>query len=150
MEYKRISFTSCLSSFHWTFFFLIPMQSYYPLFACIDDGSSSCYCWANAERAATLLRLHEELPMRAFESSGCTLKWAGITKSSWKTTMYHLEKMLKKHRRIVVKNHGSMVDSSYQDLNVSVSSDDDLSSSDDNLLKFIIFHACFGTFWVSL
>jgi hypothetical protein len=88
--------------------------------------------------------------MRAFESSGCTLKWVGITKSSWKTTMYHLEKMLKKHHRIVVKNHGSMVDSSYQDLNVSVSSDGDLSSSDDNLLKFIIFHACFGTFWVSL
>lgn len=120
----------------------IPLASFV-----LDDGSSSCYCWANAERAATLLRLHEELPMRAFESSGCTLKWVGITKSSWKTTMYHLEKMLKKHHRIVVKNHGSMVDSSYQDLNVSVSSDGDLSSSDDNLLKFIIFHACFGTFW---
>ncbi|KAJ6404838.1 hypothetical protein OIU84_012918 [Salix udensis] len=120
----------------------IPLASFV-----LDDGSSSCYCWANAERAATLLRLHEELPMRAFESSDCTLKWVGIKKSSWKTTIYHLERMLKKHHRIVVKNHGSMVDSSYQDLNVSVSSDDDLSSSDDNLLKFIIFHACIGTFW---
>ncbi|KAF9687595.1 hypothetical protein SADUNF_Sadunf02G0109700 [Salix dunnii] len=120
----------------------IPLASFV-----LDDGSSSCYCWANAERAATLLRLHEELPMRAFESSGCTLKWVGINKSSWKTTIYHLERMLKKHHRIVVKNHGSLVDSSYQDLNVSVSSDDDLSSSDDNLLKFIIFHACIGTFW---
>ncbi|CAK7347604.1 unnamed protein product [Dovyalis caffra] len=113
----------------------------------LDDGSSSCYCWANAERAATLLRLHEELPMRAFESSGCTLKWVGTDKSSWKTTMGHLARILKKHKRIIVKNHGSMVDSSYQDLTVSVSSDDDISSSDENLVKFIIFHACFGTFW---
>ncbi|KAI5395075.1 hypothetical protein KIW84_061616 [Lathyrus oleraceus] len=37
------------------------------------DGSSSCCCWANAERAATLLRLQEE-----------------------PTTSYHLGRILKK------------------------------------------------------
>ncbi|KAI5398082.1 hypothetical protein KIW84_063763 [Lathyrus oleraceus] len=39
----------------------------------LDDGSSSCCCWANAERSATLLRLQEE-----------------------PTTSYHLGRILKK------------------------------------------------------
>ncbi|XP_037493187.1 CST complex subunit CTC1 isoform X2 [Jatropha curcas] len=113
----------------------------------LDDGSFTCCCWANAERAATLLRLHEELPPRAFESSGCTLKWVGINKSCWKSTMFHLDRILRKHGRITVRNYGSIIESSYQDLKVSVSSENSLSSSDENLLKFIVLNACFGTFW---
>lgn len=116
---------------------------------CVDDGSSPCCCWANSERAATLLRLYEDFPLSAFESSGWTLKWVRKGDDACSATMYHLERILKNHDRITVKNFGSMFDSSYQDLAVSVSSDNALSSHDENLLKFIIFNACFSKFWVS-
>ncbi|KAK7313892.1 hypothetical protein VNO77_39096 [Canavalia gladiata] len=90
----------------------------------LEDGSSSCCCWANAERAAALLRLHEEV-----------------------TTSYHLGRLLKKHERVTVKNHGLCIDYPYQDLVVSVTSGNALCSSDENLLKSIIFNACVGRIW---
>ncbi|XP_065847135.1 CST complex subunit CTC1 isoform X2 [Euphorbia lathyris] len=113
----------------------------------LDDGSSMCCCWANAESAATLLRLHDELPARAFGSSGCKLKCVGIEKGCWKSTMFHLERILRKHDKIILRNTGLILDSPCQDLTVSVSSDDFLSISDENLLKFIISNACVGTLW---
>lgn len=117
---------------------------------CADDGSSPCCCWANDERAATLLRLYEEFPQSASENSDWTLKWTRKNNNAWCSTIYHLERILNNHHRIVVRNYGSMFDSSYQDLAVSVSSDNALSSYDENLLKSIVFNACFSKFWVSL
>ncbi|KAK7405405.1 hypothetical protein VNO78_06677 [Psophocarpus tetragonolobus] len=90
----------------------------------LEDGSSSCCCWASAERAATLLRLHEEL-----------------------STSHHLGRILKNHKRITVKNHGLYIDAPYQNLIVSVTSGNALCSSDENLLKLIIFNACVGAIW---
>ncbi|KAG6674780.1 hypothetical protein I3842_15G062100 [Carya illinoinensis] len=113
----------------------------------LDDGSSSCRCWANAKRASTMLRLHEKLPQRAFESSDWTQKWAGIDDNACSSAIHHLERIFKNHDRITVKNFGSMFDSSYQDLAVSTSSDNGLSALDESLLKFMILNASFSSSW---
>ncbi|KAJ4838269.1 hypothetical protein Tsubulata_022910 [Turnera subulata] len=114
-------------------------------FACVDDGSSLCCCWANAERAAALLSLHGQLTPSVLDCGAHSLKWVGKDKSLWKSKLHHLERILKKHDRITVKNYGSMTDSAYQNLTVSTSSDDLLSCLDEDLLKIMIFNACSST-----
>lgn len=115
----------------------------------VDDGSSSCCCWANAERAATLLRLHEKLPQRTFDSNDWRLKGFKTDNSVCNSIIFQLERILKNHDRITVKNYGSFFDSSNQDLAVSVSSENALSSSDESFIKLVVYNACFGTLWVS-
>ncbi|XP_024017077.1 CST complex subunit CTC1 [Morus notabilis] len=112
----------------------------------LDDGSFPCCCWANAERASTLLKLHEELPKGAYKSNVWTLKGFKMDNTRY-TIRYHLERILEKHDTITVKNFGSLFDSSCQDLVVSVSSDNTLSGSDENFLRYVVFNACFGPFW---
>ncbi|OMO74877.1 CST complex subunit CTC1-like protein [Corchorus olitorius] len=114
----------------------------------LDDGSSSCYCWANAERAATLLRLHE-LQSSAFEASDCIEKWVGIRKTSWSSTVNHFQRFLEKHGKIIVKNTRSISDSFDQDFAVSVSSGKALNDLDEDLylLISVIFKACINRFW---
>lgn len=121
---------------------------FHSLSSALDDGSFPSCCWANAERAATLLKLHEELPKGACESNVWMFKGFGSDNTRY-TIRYHLERILENHERITVKNFGSLFDSSCQDLAVSVSSDNILSGSDENFLKFVVFNACIGTFWVS-
>lgn len=132
--------SSCFPIYDWQFFgFSFPF---------VDDGSSSCCCWADAERAATLLRLHEKHP-RAFASNDWTLNGTEKENSACSTNISRLERILKNYNRITVKNYGSLFDSSYQDLAVSVSSDNALSSSDERFVKSLVFNACFGTQQVS-
>ncbi|KAF3446226.1 hypothetical protein FNV43_RR11405 [Rhamnella rubrinervis] len=113
----------------------------------LEDGSSSCCCWANAERAATLLRLHEKLPQRTFGSNDWGQKGFETDNSVCSPITFQLERILKNHDRITVKNYGSFFDSSYQDLAVSVSSENALSTSDESFLKLVVYNACFGTLW---
>lgn len=120
-------------------------------FTFLDDGSSSCFCWANSNRAAALLRLHEKLPQTTSARSGWTLNCAGKDGNACSSTICRLESIFKNHDRITVKNYGSMFDSSCQDLVVSTSpASAALSISDENILKSIILNASFGTSWVSL
>ncbi|XP_062097662.1 CST complex subunit CTC1 isoform X2 [Humulus lupulus] len=113
----------------------------------LDDGSSPCFCWANAERATSLLRLHEELPKKVHERNNWTLKGVGTDNNTCGTISYHLGRILENHDRITVKNFGSLFDSSYQDLVVSVSPENALGGSDENFLKSVVMNACFGTSW---
>ncbi|XP_010244105.1 PREDICTED: CST complex subunit CTC1 isoform X2 [Nelumbo nucifera] len=110
----------------------------------LDDGSSSFYCWANAKRAATMLRLYEKISDKALNSSCWRLKRTQTDKAT-STAIYYLDKILSKYNRIIVKNCGAALDSPCQDLTFSVTSDNVFSSSDENLLKFIILNACGGS-----
>ncbi|KAG6591357.1 CST complex subunit CTC1, partial [Cucurbita argyrosperma subsp. sororia] len=112
----------------------------------LDDGSSRCNCWTSGERAAALLRLHDPLPHLAFKNIDWTLKWTGMTRNSRATASYHLGRVLKNHGRIIVRSCGSILDS-YQDLDISLASDDTLSSADESLLKFILVNSCLGAIW---
>ncbi|XP_068656334.1 CST complex subunit CTC1 isoform X2 [Aristolochia californica] len=109
----------------------------------LDDGSSSCSCWADAENATALLRLNET-SSKVFNDSCCSLKWTNINKTL-KTTGNLLEKMLNKHQRVTVKKYRKLLDSTSLDLMFSVDSSKELSSHDENLLKFVILNACCGS-----
>ncbi|KAI8549836.1 hypothetical protein RHMOL_Rhmol06G0056300 [Rhododendron molle] len=111
----------------------------------IDDGSSSWCCWTNSEKAAILLRLHEEF---SHENHTRSTRGSKITRvDEARGPLRHLDKILQKHGRVIVKNYGSMFDSSAQDLTFSVTSNTIFSSSDEDLLKFLILKACFSTLW---
>ncbi|XP_056167763.1 CST complex subunit CTC1 isoform X2 [Syzygium oleosum] len=118
-----------------------------PIAGFVVDGSSLCFCWANADRASTLLRLNEKLPTTALESTNWTLKWVGKEKNASRTSAYYVDRFLKKHVKITVKNCGSMLDSSRQDLMFSVGSHDVLSNFEEDILKYILFNASFATDW---
>ncbi|VFQ65686.1 unnamed protein product [Cuscuta campestris] len=91
----------------------------------IDDGSSSCCCWANGDRAAALLGL---LHPKA-----------------------HLKEVIERHHgRVVVKNHGSTLDPSAQELMITgkdMISSSSSSSSDEELLRMMILNACSSKSW---
>ncbi|KAL9247616.1 hypothetical protein vseg_021031 [Gypsophila vaccaria] len=112
----------------------------------LDDGSSRCICWANGERAATLLRLHDKAPRAGYGSSWWKSKDSIIAKS-YSTTSFHLDEILKKHGRVIVKKFGSLHDTSSQDFHISNCSDCTFGIQDLNFLKFILFNACSSTFW---
>ncbi|KAH9609928.1 hypothetical protein KSS87_014509, partial [Heliosperma pusillum] len=112
----------------------------------LDDGSSRCCCWANGERAATFLRLHDKAAQEGCGSSRGRSKGLVIGKFC-SPPSFHLNKTLKKHRRVTIKNHGSIHDSVNQDLHLSNGSYCIVDTEDQELLKSIIFNACSSTFW---
>lgn len=118
----------------------------FPILA--EDGSSSCVCWANGEQASTFLRLSEKLPETALGSTYGTFKWVGGGNRACGSSGYYLEKILKKHSKITMNNYGSLSDSC-EDLSFSVGPENVLSNSDENLLKSVVYNACFGRDWVS-
>ncbi|XP_052202596.1 CST complex subunit CTC1 isoform X2 [Diospyros lotus] len=115
----------------------------------LDDGSSLCCSWASNDRAATLLRLEDGIPGGSSLWDLKRKRKRRIDDTCGSPTLIHkLEKILNKHGRVIVKNYGSLFDSSGQQHSFSVDSETLLSSSDEDLVKAVIFNAaCFGTFW---
>nr|GMD89025.1 CST complex subunit CTC1 isoform X1 [Ipomoea batatas] len=110
----------------------------------LDDGSSSCCCWANCERAAAFLGLHSKEHCKACEKSLWNSRKSRKDKNC-SSIGCRLNKVIKRHGRVVVKNHGSKSDPSLQDLTFAVNSDEIISSSDEDFLRSLILKACSST-----
>ena len=117
------------------------------LFGCIDDGSSLCCCWTDNERAATLLGLHEWLPGK--HTRGSLHKSNKETEIRCGYTVSHLSKILDQHGTVVMKNYGSMSDSSCLDIALSVNSEFVVRESDEEFLKSLVLQTCSSNTWVS-
>jgi len=71
-------------------------------------------------------------------------------KSSRDTVGYHLEKMLKKHHRVIVKNNRVAPDSSALGFTFIVDPQEVFSCSDERLLRLVMLNACVGSAFVSI
>lgn len=112
----------------------------------LDDGSSSCCCWASWEKAAVFLGLHDE------EVTGEA--YAETRKKSRKTRKMQaysslafscLRRIMKRHGRVTVRNQASKFDSSCQDLVFSAKSQKIISSLDRDFFQSLILKACCST-----
>lgn len=123
-------------------------QAILPMFFA-DDGSSLCCGWADDARAELLLRLQEIVHLDA--SVNLKLSKGGENSTKLKYTIgCCLEKMLKQHTSVTVKNCGIPPDFYCRDLDASSVSDKALSRLEDKLLKFIVLNACCKGSLVSL
>ncbi|KAL1219943.1 CST complex subunit CTC1 [Cardamine amara subsp. amara] len=108
----------------------------------VDDGSSTYLCWVSGKRACSFLRLHEELPEKDIDVA----QW--IRKdSSRSSTAYHLEKIVRVHKRIIIKCNGSQIDTLFHDITITVASHQLLTNSEDEFLKLVILNATSGPIW---
>lgn len=108
----------------------------------LDDGSSSCCCWATHKLAATLLRIHLEACAVTSRRPHTT-----VIDKTHGSTIGRLNKILRQHGRVVVKNYGSIYDSSGVELTFSVGSDEILHRSDKDFLRRLIVNASSSTVW---
>lgn len=106
----------------------------------VDNGSSLLCCWADDARAELLLRLQEVAVLDACVN----LKFSkdGSNVNLQHTVGSCLEKMLKKHKKVIVKNYGIPPDISCRDLELSSVMGKVLSGLEEKLLKFITLNAC--------
>ncbi|MCL7051984.1 hypothetical protein MKW94_025491 [Papaver nudicaule] len=79
----------------------------------VDDGSSLCCCWASSERAAVLLRLDEEIPVKPLISGTC--RAVRSVKAQF-SARRHLENVLNKHHKVTLSWSDKLLDSSCENL----------------------------------
>lgn len=106
----------------------------------VDNGTSLCCCWADDARAELLLRLQEIAILDASVNLKCSK--ARNNAKIQHTLGSCLEKMLKKHKKVIVKNYGIPPDISCRNLELLSDVGNVLSSLEEELLKFIVLNAC--------
>ena len=105
-----------------------------------DNGTSLCCCWADDARADLLLRLQEIAILDASVNLKCS---KGRNNAKIQRTLGScLEKMLKKHKKVIVKNYGIPPGISCRDWELLSDVGNVLSSLEEELLKFIVLNAC--------
>ncbi|KAL0916542.1 hypothetical protein M5K25_014063 [Dendrobium thyrsiflorum] len=108
----------------------------------LDDGSSLCCCWADGERAEMLLGL-DKISCHPFFQCG-----DNSVKKSFRyheTIGHQLENMLRKHQKVIMKNHRAVPDVSSLDFTFYVDSGEIFSSAEESLFRFVISNACQGS-----
>ncbi|PWA88018.1 conserved telomere maintenance component 1 [Artemisia annua] len=112
----------------------------------IDDGSSSCCCWTDNERVVTLLGLHGLSPLKRSRKTvhKSTNKKIEIPCSY---TMSRMSKILDRHGTVVMKNMGSVSDSSCLGVTISVNSDNIVNQSDEQFMKSLVLQASSSNTW---
>ncbi|GJX12081.1 CST complex subunit CTC1 isoform X1 [Tanacetum coccineum] len=111
----------------------------------IDDGSSSCCCWTDNERVVTLLGLHGLSELKRSRSLHKSANKKMEPPCSY--TMSRVSKILDRHGTVVMKNMGSVSNSSCLDVAVSVNSDNVVNQSDEQFLKSLVLQACSSNTW---
>ncbi|KAJ4799315.1 conserved telomere maintenance component 1 [Rhynchospora pubera] len=126
----------------------------------LDDGSALCNCWTDNDLASTLLSLRdicssffssdfsslERAPKRLLASGLCH---CSDDYSNYKNTVgYYLDHMLKKHHKVIVKNHGVSLDIC-QDLLFHSGSGKVFSILEERLLNYIILSSCHGPTFIA-
>ncbi|KAJ8437652.1 hypothetical protein Cgig2_028590 [Carnegiea gigantea] len=86
------------------------------------------------------------MPLVGFGSCWWRLPGVGSDKAC-STPSSYLDKILKRHGRVTLKNYGSVYETSCQDLQLSVGSEFMFSTQDENILRFIVLNACSSTYW---
>lgn len=124
------------------------LSSFFLFLVLSDDGSSLCCCWADDARAQLMLRLQEVVHLDV--SAGLKLLKDGSSRNLQLTIGSCLEKMVKKHKKVIIRNYGMPPDFSCGDLGVSSVSNKVLSHFEVKLLKFIALNACLKGTLVSL
>ncbi|XP_076904587.1 CST complex subunit CTC1-like [Bidens hawaiensis] len=111
----------------------------------MDDGSSSCCCWTDTKTVLTLLGSREWSPHKRSRTSLHKAKRKKLEACG--DTMSRLSDILNQNGRVVIKNNGSVSDSSCLDAVISVDSECVIKESDEQFLKGLILQVSSSNSW---
>ncbi|CAN4085042.1 unnamed protein product [Withania somnifera] len=112
----------------------------------LDDGSSSCCCWASWERAAFILGLNdEEVSGEAYAKTRNKSRKTRKKRASGSLAISRLRRIMKRYGRVLVRNQDSSFVSSCQNLVFSANPEKIINSSERDFFQSLILKACCST-----